>query len=83
MHNVDTTQKNITSEDMIYILTLHNPQTAKEASAQFIRETLFSSGSFLASSMEDVFCEVDFNPLTRKGWSQACRSRRSITNMLT
>lgn len=65
------------------MLTLHIPQIAKEPSKQFRRKMVFSRGKFLAISTEEVICEVELNSLTRRGWSQACRSRRSISNMFT
>lgn len=79
--------KNTTSKqwkrDMKQWHTLHMPQIANEASKQFRRRICFSLGSFLAISIEDLCIELEPDFLTSRGWSQACRSRKSINNMFT
>ena len=63
--------------------TLQMPQIAKDASKQLRRHNCFSWGSLLAISIEDPPREFESKPLTRRGWSQACRRRNSINKMLT
>lgn len=60
-------------------LTLHTRQRAKEVAKRFNRSITISLGSLLAISTESFPTESsELKPLTRNGWSQACRRRKSI-----